>query len=159
MLTCIFIHPYPALRTRRYYDSYMRLVLSVISSRSMEFCYFDKDRQTWLLTWIDWMVGFNFWLWYIHLPWSSNGLKIEGCQYYLDGIICPLGRDRVNWNAKIWGSNAGRWKTLGVPVVIGGDNLPSPVQIGLTDLQNIGGASQWCRKVKNIGGTSSNRWG
>ena len=27
------------------------------------------------------------------------------------------------------------------PVVIGGDNLPSPVQIGLTDLQNIGGAS------------------
>ena len=67
MLTCMFIHPYPALRTRRYYDSYMRLVLSVISSRSMEFCYFDKDRQTWLLTWIDWMVGFNFWLLYIHL--------------------------------------------------------------------------------------------
>jgi len=24
------------------------------------------------------------------------------------------------------------------PVVIGGDNLPSPVQIGLTDLPNIG---------------------
>ena len=38
-------------------------------------------------------------------------------------------------------SDAGRWKTLGVPVVIGGDNLPSPVQIGLTDLPNIGGAS------------------
>ena len=38
-------------------------------------------------------------------------------------------------------SGAGRWKTLGVPVVIGGDNLPSPVQIGLTDLPNIGGAS------------------
>ena len=26
-------------------------------------------------------------------------------------------------------------------VVIGGDNLPSPVRIGLTDLQNIRGAS------------------
>ena len=32
-------------------------------------------------------------------------------------------------------------KTLGVPVVIGGDNLPSPVEIGLADLPNIGGAS------------------
>ena len=38
-------------------------------------------------------------------------------------------------------SDAGKLKTLGGPVVIGGDNLPSPVQIGLTDLQNIGGAS------------------
>ena len=28
-----------------------------------------------------------------------------------------------------------------MPVVIGGDNLPSPVGIGLTDLPNIGGAS------------------
>jgi hypothetical protein len=28
-----------------------------------------------------------------------------------------------------------------VPVVIGGDNLPSPVGIGLTDLTNIAGAS------------------
>ena len=36
-------------------------------------------------------------------------------------------------------SDAGRSKTLGVPVVIGGDNLPSPVGIGLTDLPNIGG--------------------
>ena len=27
-----------------------------------------------------------------------------------------------------------------MPVVIGGDNLPSPVGIGLTDLPNIGGA-------------------
>ena len=26
-----------------------------------------------------------------------------------------------------------------MPVVIGGDNLPSPVRIGLTDLPNIGG--------------------
>ena len=30
---------------------------------------------------------------------------------------------------------------MGVPVVIGGDNLPSLVGIGLTDLPNIGGAS------------------
>ena len=30
---------------------------------------------------------------------------------------------------------------MGGPVVIGGDNLPSLVRIGLTDLQNIGGAS------------------
>ena len=30
---------------------------------------------------------------------------------------------------------------MGVPVVIGGDNLPSPVPIGLNDLKNIGGAS------------------
>ena len=29
----------------------------------------------------------------------------------------------------------------GGPVVIGGDNLPSLVQIGLTDLTNIGGTS------------------
>ena len=28
---------------------------------------------------------------------------------------------------------------MGVPVVIGGDNLPSPVVIGLTDLPNIEG--------------------
>ena len=28
---------------------------------------------------------------------------------------------------------------MGVPVVIGGDNLPSPVGIGLIDLPNIGG--------------------
>ena len=32
-------------------------------------------------------------------------------------------------------------KHWGGPVVIGGDNLPSPVRIGLTDLQNIWGAS------------------
>ena len=36
-------------------------------------------------------------------------------------------------------SDAGRWKTLEVPVLIGGDNLPSPIGIGLTDLPNIGG--------------------
>ena len=35
-------------------------------------------------------------------------------------------------------------KTLGVPVVIGGDNLPSPVVIGLTNLPNIGwGGGLW----------------
>ena len=31
-------------------------------------------------------------------------------------------------------------KNIGVPVVIGGDNLPSPVGIGLTDLLNIAGS-------------------
>ena len=36
-------------------------------------------------------------------------------------------------------SDAGRRKTLGVPVVIDGDNLPSPVGIGLTNPPNIGG--------------------
>ena len=30
------------------------------------------------------------------------------------------------------------WKTLEGPVVIGGDSLPSPLGIGLTDLPNIG---------------------
>ena len=44
-------------------------------------------------------------------------------------------------------SDVGRWKTLGVPVEIGGDNIPtynrpSPVGIGLTDLPNMGGG-QW----------------
>ena len=34
-------------------------------------------------------------------------------------------------------SDAGRWKTFGVPAVIGGDNLPSLVGIGLPDLPNI----------------------
>ena len=38
-------------------------------------------------------------------------------------------------------SDAGRGITLGVPLVIGGDNLPAPVGIGLTDLPIIGGAS------------------
>ena len=32
-------------------------------------------------------------------------------------------------------------KNIGGPVVIGGDNLPSLVRIGLSDLQNIGEAS------------------
>ena len=32
-------------------------------------------------------------------------------------------------------------KNIGVPVVIGGDNLPSLVGIGLIDLPNIGGVS------------------
>ena len=53
---------------------------------------------------------------------------------------CSKNNDRT---FKTWllYSDAGRWKTLGVPVVICGDNLPSPVGIGLTDLPNIGGAS------------------
>ena len=38
-------------------------------------------------------------------------------------------------------SDAGRWKTLGVPVVICGDNLSSLVGIGWTDLPNMGGGA------------------
>ena len=34
--------------------------------------------------------------------------------------------------------DARRWKTLDVPVVKGGQNLPPWLEIGLTDLQNIG---------------------
>ena len=34
-------------------------------------------------------------------------------------------------------------KHWGGPVVIGGENLPSPVEIGLTDQKNIGGGGQW----------------
>ena len=30
-------------------------------------------------------------------------------------------------------------ENIGMPVVIGGDNLPSLVEIGLTDLPNMGG--------------------
>ena len=54
--------------------------------------------------------------------------------------------------------------------MIGGDNLPSPIQIGLTDLPNIGGVSgppgphgsgitvyQGCRKG-GLGGFSSLDW-
>ena len=33
-------------------------------------------------------------------------------------------------------------ETLGVPVVVDGDSLPSPVGIGLTDLPNIWGGGQ-----------------
>ena len=38
--------------------------------------------------------------------------------------------------------NIGGAKETRVPVVIGGDNLPSPVGIGLTDLPNMGGGGQ-----------------
>ena len=37
----------------------------------------------------------------------------------------------------IFYSDAGWWKTLGVPVILGRDNLPCPVGIWLTDLPNI----------------------
>ena len=35
------------------------------------------------------------------------------------------------------------WGGQYTAVVIGGDNLPTPGRIGLTDLQNIGGGGQW----------------
>ena len=45
------------------------------------------------------------------------------------------------WVATKVGSDAGRWKTLGGPVLMVGIICPPPVGIGLTDLPNIGGAS------------------
>ena len=68
-------------------------------------------------------------------------------------IRCKIVRRNESWNlvdVDKWAgvninithsSDAGRWKTLRGPVGIGGDNLPSPVRIGFTDLPNIGGAS------------------
>ena len=42
-------------------------------------------------------------------------------------------------------------KNIGGPVVIGGDNLPSLVRIGLSDLQNIGGLQATAdRKIQLI---------
>ena len=38
----------------------------------------------------------------------------------------------------------------GVPLVIGGDNLPSPVEIGLTDLPNIGASGPPCSGITGI---------
>ena len=64
---------------------------------------------------------------------------------------------------------------MGVPVVIGGDNLPSPIGIGLTDLPHDGGEKVYYRKnkekwtqkvlktyitrVSTISDAGSNRWG
>ena len=45
--------------------------------------------------------------------------------------ICCHSQLQPQWCRKV--------KNVGVPVVIGGDNLPSPVGIGLTDMPNIGG--------------------
>ena len=53
----------------------------------------------------------------------------------------PLASQKLIGLLQIHFSGAGRWKRLGRPVVIGGDNLPSPVGIGLTDPPNIGRAS------------------
>ena len=50
-------------------------------------------------------------------------------------------KKKMSETVGILSSDAGRWKTLGVPVVIGGDNLPFPIGIGLTNLPNIRGAS------------------
>ena len=53
--------------------------------------------------------------------------------------VIPYPQNITGSSSTIYCSGAGRWKTLRGPVVIGGDNLPSPVRIGLTVLQNIGG--------------------
>ena len=50
-------------------------------------------------------------------------------------------------------------KTLGLPIVIGGDNLPSPVGIGLTDLPNIGGTSGPGSGITGLWAHSSFSWG
>ena len=75
----------------------------------------------------------------------------DGCitlKNYLHTCFCNHFSGDMDWSYQHFHlilciniSDAGRWKTLGGPVVIGGENLPSPVQVGLTDLQNIGGAS------------------
>ena len=70
---------------------------------------------------------------------SQQGDKVETLlvlNIYLI-IICRIQISRKY----ILSSDAGRWKTLGGAVVIGGENMPSPVRVGLTDLQNIEGAS------------------
>ena len=49
-------------------------------------------------------------------------------------------------------SDAERWKTLEMPVIISGDNLPYLVGIGLPDLPNIGGEIRgwWPRICKKF---------
>ena len=59
------------------------------------------------------------------------------CVYLCMHLHCSVLHSMIRYEY----SDAGKWKTLEGPVVIGGDNLPSPVPIGLTDLPNIGGAS------------------
>ena len=71
-------------------------------------------------------------IWDFCYPYSKQGA--DYAHHWMHLWIKPV-------NSRYVTSDAGRWKTLGVPVVIGGDNLPSPVQIGLTDLPNIGRAS------------------
>ena len=51
-------------------------------------------------------------------------------------ILCILSKE---WHILI--SDAGRWKTLGGPVLMVGIICPPPVGIGSTDLPNIGGTS------------------
>ena len=72
--------------------------------------------------------------------WNSN------LKSYLEKISCIKIR---NGYSKVWVqaekkyfSYAGRWKNLGVPIVMGGQNLPSPqVGIGLTDRPKMGGGA------------------
>ena len=76
--------------------------------------------------------------WMLLLPKGSPVIaRMKGCA--LDKQ--SLGNDSVNRETVIDTVMPDGQKTLGVPVVIGGDNLPSPVEKGLTDLPNFGGAS------------------
>ena len=67
--------------------------------------------------------------------------------FILDSHICSLKSNvpycqlfTISTISTIY-SDAGRWKTLGGPVLMVGIICPPPVGIGLTDLPNIGGAS------------------
>ena len=88
---------------------------------------------------------------------TSSKLKVRSNEHYLITYVPYVTRvlskviirksrgGRFLWNRN-WGlgcSDAGRWKTLRGPVVIGEDNLPSPVRIGLTNLSNIGFLHHW----------------
>ena len=54
---------------------------------------------------------------------ATGKITYYSITYYYSALMC---------------SDAGRGKTFGVPVVIGGANLPPPVGIGLTDLRKSG---------------------
>ena len=64
-------------------------------------------------------------------------LRRRGCIQFGLSIMMSNPRQKVYPLPTPYCSDAGRCKTLGVPVVIGGDNLPTKVWIGLTNLPNI----------------------
>jgi hypothetical protein len=69
------------------------------------------------------------------IQWKSfTSISFKVCYWFVLLHVCCK-YSLIFWICNI---DAGTWKTLGVPVVIGEDNLPSPVGIGLTDLPNIG---------------------
>ena len=111
--------------------------------------------------------------------WNKNHKKQSHCLSWViqsslfhQGIVVKLAA-QVIYFLVMYHLNTGQW--CGKVKKIGekdGDNLPSPVGIGLT-LRDAGFwevffseksslnilSTQWCQKVKNIRGASSNRWG